>query len=48
MIQKCSCEHVVQDRIYGKGKRVFNKTGRDEVYRCTVCLAERKRDVLSK
>jgi hypothetical protein len=37
MIANCSCSHEYQDRLYGKGKRVFNlgKTN----YRCTVCRA---------
>jgi hypothetical protein len=35
----CNCENVHQDAIYGQGRRVFNKTGKDGVseFRCTVC-----------
>lgn len=36
MILSCNCVHLVQDELYGKGKRVFNKK-KDNKYRCTVC-----------
>jgi len=41
-IQKCSCEHEMQDKMYGKGNRVKNQTvkGNGTIYRCTVCLKE--------
>lgn len=35
MIANCTCSHEYQDKLYGKGKRVFN-AGK-AVYRCTVC-----------
>ncbi len=45
MISNCTCEHEAQDRIHGKGKRVFNSTLKGKagptVYRCTVCLKEK-------
>lgn len=40
MIAKCNCKHTFQDQRYGKGKRVFNRSGakgKDNEYRCTVC-----------
>lgn len=39
MIGKCYCKHEFQDKVYGKGNRVFNEKeskGARE-YRCTVC-----------
>lgn len=38
-ILKCSCVHPFQDKIYGKGMRVFNphKFGDEVGYHCTVC-----------
>ncbi len=36
-IDFCGCQHKFQDERYGKGKRLFNKTMKDSVYRCTVC-----------
>ena len=36
-----SCKHEFQDKHYGKGKRLFNKTGGSGKgtvgWRCTVC-----------
>lgn len=32
---QCSCSHDYQDRRYGKGKRLANKT--QTGWRCTVC-----------
>ncbi len=45
MIIKHTCSHKGQDKLHGKGMRVFNKTEKSkrndvDVYRCTVCLAE--------
>ena len=46
MILRCTnnCAHSFQDKRYGKGKRVFNLTtkeqGEEKVYRCIVCLNE--------
>lgn len=40
MIVKCSCVHVSQDRLHGKGNRVANKCGSKTLVnmcRCTVC-----------
>lgn len=31
----CSCDHPYQDRRYGKGVRIHNRT--TDSYRCTVC-----------
>ena len=42
-IMKCSCVNAVQDKMYGKGKRLFNRCkpgSTQKVYRCTVCLHE--------
>ncbi len=41
MIKSCKCKHDYQDKKYGKGKRVANKTTKGS-YRCTVCKAELK------
>ena len=40
MILKCSCDHVGQDMLHGKGMRVHNKD-KDDKYRCTVCSKEK-------
>jgi len=37
MISSCSCIHEYQDAQHGRGKRVFNPTKKDDLYRCTVC-----------
>ena len=40
-ITKCSCQHESQDKIHGKGNRVFNlgtKGGK-----CTVCGASKEK-----
>ena len=39
-ILNCTCKHEYQDAKHGKGKRVHNKTAKDE-YRCTVCNKEK-------
>jgi hypothetical protein len=36
-IMKCYCKNSYQDKIYGKGKRVFNSMFAPNFYRCTVC-----------
>lgn len=37
-IRKCTCEHKYQDRAYGVGNRVFNKSGKtSNQSNCTVC-----------
>jgi len=41
MICKCSCKNFYQDEKYGEKKRVCNRlTGKENMYRCTVCLKE--------
>ena len=35
----CTCKHEGQDKIHGKGRRVFNE-GKG-TYTCTVCGAQR-------
>lgn len=45
MIMKCRCEHKGQDKLHGKGNRVFNLTSKKKgvdkkFFRCTVCLQE--------
>ena len=43
MIARCNCVHKFQDKVHGKGRRVFNALGRDRMgrtngsARCTVC-----------
>lgn len=39
---KCTCEHEYQDKKYGKGIRMANKTTKEnpDYYRCTVCAKE--------
>lgn len=39
-IKRCSCEHKWQDKRYGKGRRVKNKTAKG-TYRCTVCGSDK-------
>jgi hypothetical protein len=51
MIMYCDCKHEGQDELQGKGKRVFNKTGKkfgekSFIYRCTVCGHEKVGKVL--
>ena len=37
-VMNCTCAHEAQDKIYGKGQRLFNEAGKDcNKYRCTVC-----------
>lgn len=40
-VRRCTCAHAYQDKHYGKGKRLFNRTGgsgKGNVgWRCTVC-----------
>lgn len=38
---KCSCEHEIQDEMYGKGIRLFNPCKFGAGWRCTVCGKER-------
>ena len=44
---KCMCEHMYQDKKYGKGIRLANKCGTTNMgnikYRCTVCGKEHSR-----
>lgn len=42
VIKICNCEHVYQDKRYGKKRRVHNPTrGRvGKTFRCTVCGKE--------
>jgi len=37
----CDCEHIYQDRKYGKGKRLHNQT-KDGEWRCSVCRKEKR------
>lgn len=36
MILTCTCKNEQQDKIHGKGKRVYNEATQNK-YRCTVC-----------
>lgn len=38
---KCTCPQDFQDRTYGRGIRVMNKTGKAGEYRCTGCGSTR-------
>lgn len=45
-ILSCSCKHEAQDRIYGSGLRLHNRTMQTKAresrkWRCTVCKGER-------
>ena len=42
MVAYCLCQHPFQDARYGKGKRLFNKTRKQDgsIGRCTVCNRE--------
>lgn len=37
MKAKCECNHEYQDKVYGKGVRLFNKMKKPDSFRCTVC-----------
>lgn len=39
MIYRCTCEHIWQDKTYGKGNRVHNPgpPGPQITIKCTVC-----------
>lgn len=41
------CRSEYQDKKYGKGKRVANRTN-NQNYRCTVCLATVDEDLIDK
>lgn len=39
-IRHCTCEHAAQDKMHGRGMRVFNsmvKAPDGQPWRCTVC-----------
>lgn len=38
---KCTCPQEFQDKIYGKGVRVHNKTNKPSEFRCTGCGVSR-------
>lgn len=44
IIQRCSCGHEGQDKLHGRGMRVYNEAkaiNKDTgVWRCTVCRKE--------
>lgn len=41
-VMHCKCDHDFQDKKYGRGLRVHNRTekGSRTIYRCTVCNNE--------
>ena len=41
MVQTCTCNHEGQDKIHGKGRRVFNLLAGKDKARCTVCGKEK-------
>jgi len=49
-IIRCTCKHEYQDRAYGRGNRVANKTTKSDPpgYRCTVCGREHERKDIVK
>lgn len=42
-VARCTCEHKVQDTVYGKGNRLHNGTKRG--WRCTVCKIDKPDNV---
>ena len=38
-VMECTCKNNFQDAIHGAGRRVFNKTAKNDPaeWRCTVC-----------
>jgi len=40
-VMKCDCQHEGQDKLYGRGMRLFNPQGKGkdqgDSYICTVC-----------
>jgi len=48
MIRKCDCEHIAQDRLHGKGKRVKNFGTKNESFTCTVCGKEETKGTFKK
>lgn len=48
MITSCNCKNEGQDKLNGKGNRVFNPTmkkpadSKKVVYRCSVCAANKE------
>lgn len=41
LVRPCGCDNAYQDKVYGKGNRVFNQTR--EGGRCTTCAKEFKK-----
>ena len=39
-VLRCTCNHDYQDKQYGHGMRLHNRTG-DSSWRCTVCGAKK-------
>ena len=39
-VMKCTCQHEWQDKLRGKGNRVFNYHEKKNVWVCTVCGIE--------
>ena len=39
-VKHCTCKHDAQDKMYGKGNRVYNLLGETTKGRCTVCGKE--------
>lgn len=40
IILPCACNHLAQDKMYGRGNRVHNISAQG--YRCTVCRTIKK------
>lgn len=46
IVLPCTCDHVAQDKLHGKGRRVHNRTKQskptvEQRWRCTVCRDEK-------
>jgi len=42
-VKPCTCQNAGQDKLHGKGNRVFNQTAGGD-YTCTVCGSRFKSD----
>lgn len=43
-ILRCKCVHEAQDKLHGKGNRVFNAGGKNKetTFTCTVCSSSQE------
>ena len=40
-VMPCDCRSAMQDKLYGKGQRVWNETTKPPGWRCSVCGAKK-------